>query len=808
MIEQLNAIAGLWWNWVAAMFWQVGLLIVLIACVDRLTRRWTWPQLRYALWSLVLIKLVLPPTLSLPSSVTPRLLPVVAETLSVDRGKGNPLAHVDPGDNGGETAWATGLPIMPLSTEDVTPRAVVYTPPSQPAIEPAGPALDWRVYALGLWLAGSVALAAFLILRLRSLSKAEECTSKTPSLPESFYNQVSGCAGRLGLRHRPRVVATNRVTCPAVFGVWHPVLLMPHGYLGRLSRRDTEHMLLHELAHVKRGDLLAHGFYMLLQIVYWYNPLLWLVRRQIHHLRELCCDATVAGLLREDTGAYRETLLETARRFLATRTEPGLGLLGLFEDSNRLLVRLNWLNKPTWRYRKMKRTIVIAIVGVMLVCVLPMAHSQPTTPSEDIETPTTQALREQFAEQMAQLRQQMQQLQEQRLQLQQQMQQMGLQMAQLEQQRAQFVQNATNEMFQTYTVRPGDTLTGIAKRFSGADESNLKETIDQIMEANQLTSADQMQVGQQLRIPLSVKKSAKIRKQLDKAQERVHDMSGTLAHAEHALNEAEHAVASVQADIPRVAVPEMSHDAVPGDLTPVQPLFPVRRKADVDADYIVKALKPGTELRITNSVGSIKIQGGPGRDCAIKVKVEAKAATPEEAEEIAKKVVVQLTPTDDRVDIGVQMPDDLSKEQRDSIHVDFDMTVPQDCVVRATQSVGDISLAGLGDSTVQAHTNVGTIRTRNLQGKVALMVNVGDIDVVMPADASATVRASAKVGAIKSDLPLDITSASVTRAGDAQSALGSSATGVLGAGAGKLDLTTNVGSIRIRSAAAAPDDKP
>jgi hypothetical protein len=77
----------------------------------------------------------------------------------------------------------------------------------------------------------------------------------------------------------------------------------------------------------------------------------------------------------------------------------------------------------------------------------------------------------------------------------------------------------------------------------------------------------------------------------------------------------------------------------------------------------------------------------------------------------------------------------------------------------------------------------------------------------VPADASAKVRATAKVGAIKSDLPLDITSASVTRAGDAQGALGSSATGVLGAGAGKLDLTTNVGSIRIRSAAAAPDDK-
>lgn len=82
MIELLNTLAHLWWSWVAAMFWQVGLLIVLIACIDRLIRRWAWPQLRYALWSLVLIKLILPPMMSLPSGIVPELRPMVAQVLS------------------------------------------------------------------------------------------------------------------------------------------------------------------------------------------------------------------------------------------------------------------------------------------------------------------------------------------------------------------------------------------------------------------------------------------------------------------------------------------------------------------------------------------------------------------------------------------------------------------------------------------------------------------------------------------------------------------------------------------------------
>jgi beta-lactamase regulating signal transducer with metallopeptidase domain/LysM repeat protein len=896
MIEQLNTIAGAWWHWVAAMFWQVSLLIVLIACIDRLTRRWTWPQLRYALWSLVLIKLVLPPTFSLPSSVAPKLTPVVDKVMSVTADE-EPQQATMP-----SRVMPTEATMSSIATQTELAPFVAEVIPVAPT-RPAGPALDWRVYALGFWLTGSVLLAVFLSLRLRSLSKADGRASRRSSLPESFYNRVSGCAGRLGLRHLPRVVATDKVTCPAVFGVLRPVLLVPHGYLERLSRQDTEHMLLHELAHIKRGDLLAHGVYMLLQIVYWYNPLLWLVRRQIHHLRELCCDATVAGLLREDTGAYRQTLLDTARRFLATRTEPGLGLLGLFEDSNRLLIRLNWLEKPTWRYRRMKRTIVIAVVGLMLACVLPMAHSQPTVPAEDKEIPTTQERQEQFAEQMAQLELKMQQLQQQRQQLQQKVQQMDLQMAQLAQQRAQFVQSDEGEMFQVYTVQSGDTLIGIAKRFSGSDDDDSMKAMDRIMKANQLDSDDRIRVGQQLRIPLSAKEAAKIRKQFAEAERKAHETSGALANAEHALSEAEHQVAGVQSRMPHVITPATptvpmqvepfglpdgdrvidvilpecvtlvqlldllrTHtnlnfmydpDQVKGDVTVkldgslrgslrvgqlyqllesalevknltmsrrgdnivaivsrdkkpktgllvMKPAAPasvpaeLRANAAVDADYVVKALKPGTELRIQNDIGSIKIQGGSGRDCAIKVKVEAKDATPEEAEEIAKKVVVQVTPRNDRVEIGVQMPAEFTKEQREGIQVHFDMTIPRDLIVLALQDVGDIRLADLNDS-VQARTNVGAIRAQTLQGNVALTVNVGDIDVAMPADPSAKVRATTRIGAVESDLPLDITSASATRAGAVHGALGSSATGVLGTGEGKLDLTTNVGSINIHS---------
>jgi len=243
-----------------------------------------------------------------------------------------------------------------------------------------GPQLAWQFHAMTIWFSGTLILGIWLFLRLHSVAGRHAYRAAAASLPQSFYNHLADCSKRLGLRRIPRVAVTKRLTSPAVFGVFSPVLLMPRGYLSKLSRRDTEHMLLHELAHIKRGDLVMHSLYMLLQIAYWYQPLLWLVRRHLHHLRELSCDGTVAELLRERTLAYRQTLLETARRLLTTSVEPGLGLLGLFEDSNHLLARLNWLTKPTWRYCTMKRLIVATLAILMFACVLPMAQGQDPSP--------------------------------------------------------------------------------------------------------------------------------------------------------------------------------------------------------------------------------------------------------------------------------------------------------------------------------------------------------------------------------------------------------------------------------------------
>ena len=417
MITFLNTAGEHWYTWQIAMLWQTAALIAIIWGIDLLIHRWAHPQVRYALWMLVLVKLLIPPTWTSPASVTSHIpglafraatvmeresigaqggteaatgrermdtqnaatdrADAITSTGVVSTGSVPAMERVEPGPEGQNTIAAGATPGMSDSFQSSPNGATQNSSPPAKGQYPEGGRgfLSWQVYAMFTWLAGIIVLSTWLILRLSGLRR-EHLTSGAAALPERFYVQLEDVAQKLNLKRIPRVVLTDKVACPAVFGVFRPVLLMPAAKFKSMSARDTEHILLHELAHIKRGDLLVHAVYMLVQIVYWFNPLLWMIRRTLQNLRELCCDATVAKLLRENTCHYRQTLLDTARQLLAEPVDPGLGLLGLFENSNWLVTRLKWLEKNTWKHRPLRIATVVLLVSVMAACVLPMA-SQP-----------------------------------------------------------------------------------------------------------------------------------------------------------------------------------------------------------------------------------------------------------------------------------------------------------------------------------------------------------------------------------------------------------------------------------------------
>ncbi len=77
----------------------------------------------------------------------------------------------------------------------------------------------WQFYSLTIWFLGTLTLGTGFFLRLHSLAGRQRQRAAGASLPPSFYNHLADCAKRLELRRIPRVIVTERLTSPAVFGV-------------------------------------------------------------------------------------------------------------------------------------------------------------------------------------------------------------------------------------------------------------------------------------------------------------------------------------------------------------------------------------------------------------------------------------------------------------------------------------------------------------------------------------------------------------------------------------------------------------
>ncbi|MDB5304622.1 MAG: peptidase, partial [Phycisphaerales bacterium] len=117
------------------------------------------------------------------------------------------------------------------------------------------------------------------------------------SLPEvrdpEIIRAVGQCATLLRLRRSPIVLEAPVGTGPALAGVLRPRLLLPAAALRGLGRNELRLVVLHELVHLRRGDLALNWLLAVLHAVHWFNPLVWFTFARLRGDRELACDELV-----------------------------------------------------------------------------------------------------------------------------------------------------------------------------------------------------------------------------------------------------------------------------------------------------------------------------------------------------------------------------------------------------------------------------------------------------------------------------------------------------------------------------------
>src|SRR5260221_4978526 len=183
--------------------------------------------------------------------------------------------------------------------------------PAQPA--PWRP--NWRLSLMLLWAAGAVAAFTQMLVACAGMWRVRR--SARPS-PDRWLS--TELAQGLGILHGVEVLETSTGTMPMTFGIVRPAVFMPSD-ASDWSEERRRMVLLHELAHVRRGDAATQWLARLALILNWWNPLAWTAWREFVKERERATDDMVldAGARASD---YAGHLLEVAR---AMQSTPALG---------------------------------------------------------------------------------------------------------------------------------------------------------------------------------------------------------------------------------------------------------------------------------------------------------------------------------------------------------------------------------------------------------------------------------------------------------------------------------------------------
>jgi beta-lactamase regulating signal transducer with metallopeptidase domain len=281
-------------------------LAILIAGAGRvLARR---PAVLHCLWMLVLLKLVTPPLFEVPIPHEGIL------ALAFDRSREAALAP-DPTEF--EIAFGQGNedaslePAVPGASLDLEPfGATVAEASATSSLRDLGG--GWRGILLGLaslWLAGT---AATLVLAGVRITRFGLVLRAAYPADEEVQVEVQELAGRLDLPQAPRAWWIDANMTPMLWAVvCKPRLIIPRALWKRLDAGQRSMLLLHELAHLRRGDHVVRLLELLVTALYWWLPVVWWGRRALRDAEEQCCDAWVVWAFPDGARAYAETLLET-----------------------------------------------------------------------------------------------------------------------------------------------------------------------------------------------------------------------------------------------------------------------------------------------------------------------------------------------------------------------------------------------------------------------------------------------------------------------------------------------------------------
>jgi beta-lactamase regulating signal transducer with metallopeptidase domain len=189
---------------------------------------------------------------------------------------------------------------------------------------------------------------------------------------QKIIQLLEECKQQLGIRTNVSIIRTSGIRIPAIYGVTRPWIMIPETVLENLGHEGLRYVILHELAHLKRKDILVNWIVLILHIIHWFNPLVWYAFGKMRTDRELACDAEVLSHL--DPGEerkYGSTILDMVQ--LNFKGPGYAGMAGILENKSKIKDRILMISHFNGNSNKIS-LLMMAVIALLSCTVLLQAN--------------------------------------------------------------------------------------------------------------------------------------------------------------------------------------------------------------------------------------------------------------------------------------------------------------------------------------------------------------------------------------------------------------------------------------------------
>jgi bla regulator protein blaR1 len=225
-----------------------------------------------------------------------------------------------------------------------------------------------------LWIAGMLVFTAISIhswLRIKNIRRSITLLDN-----KQYVILFEQCKQHLHVKKHLIVGVSPLVSSPMTFGLYKTYIVLPSRYEECLTLNDVKYIFLHELNHYKSKDIILSYLMIIFQILYWFNPLVWIAFREMILDREIACDTAVLQSL--DKHCYKEygnTIINFIEKTSKSRTLALENHLNGSREQIKNRIQRIASYKTESKQLKLKSISIFIFVAVLVVAQFPVVSA-------------------------------------------------------------------------------------------------------------------------------------------------------------------------------------------------------------------------------------------------------------------------------------------------------------------------------------------------------------------------------------------------------------------------------------------------